>query len=97
MSLILKTKQGLQMKIEIDRYSAEALDELSNAILIEDWQNVKSECKRLKRQIRSYDPNDKYRKILKEDLKTSKKTRKAYETIMRYCLSPERISELLGE
>lgn len=85
------------MKLEFERYSPDAIDDIFNEILIEDWRNVRSECKRLKRQIKYIPENDEYRKILEEDLKVSKKTRKAYETIMRYCLSPERIDELLGE
>jgi hypothetical protein len=86
------------MKIEIDRYSSDALDELFNAILIEDWRNVKDECKRLKSSLKKKIPEDHpYYNNVKEDLKNSKKTKKAYETIIRYCLSYDRATELLGE
>ena len=81
------------MKIEIDRYSAEALDEVFNAILVEDWNNVKDEYKNLKRKAK-VEPLPPF---LQEDLVYTKKVKKAYETLIRYCLPYGRAKELLGE
>jgi rRNA-processing protein FCF1 len=85
------------MKIEFSRYSSDALDEILNALVIEDWQTVKDEVKRLKRRLKDENINVSYKKTLEEDLKFNKKVKKAYETILRYCLPYERAKELLGE
>lgn len=85
------------MKLEFDRYSSEALDEIFNAILIEDWRNVREECKRIKKRIKEETQSSEWRHACEEDLEHNKKIRKAYETIIRYCLSYEKANELLGE
>lgn len=83
------------MKIEVDRYSSEALDQLFNAILIEDWKNVRDEYKRIKKRIKA-EQDENFGHVLIEDLKYNKKVKKAYETIIRYCLSHEESTQLLG-
>lgn len=85
------------MKLEFDRYSSEALDQIFNAILVEDWRNVRDECKRLKKRIKDEKENPAWTHACEEDLVYNKKVRKAYETVIRYCLSYEQANELLGE
>ncbi len=84
------------MKIEIDRNSHVAMDEIFNAILVEDWRIIKEECKRQKQRIKNDQPNA-YTSVLKEDLKHDKKVRKAYETIIRYSFSESEAKEILGK
>lgn len=78
------------MKIEIDRYSQEAMDQIFVAILADDYKNVKQELNRLKNSDLSLNCNN-------EDLKYHKKLRKAYKTIMRYCMTAQQIEEILGK
>jgi hypothetical protein len=84
------------MKIEFDRYSSEALDEIVNSILIEDWRNAKDEVKRLKKRLKN-PLGGEYLKTLETDLKFHKKVKKAYEAVLRYSLPYEQANELLGE
>ncbi len=78
------------MKIEIDRHSHEAMDEIFNAILVDDYKNVKQELNRLKNTDLSLNYNA-------DDLKYYKKLRKAYKTIMRYCMTASQVEETLGK
>jgi hypothetical protein len=78
------------MKIEIDRYSQEAMDQIFVAILADDYKNVKQELNRLKNSDLSLKCNN-------EDIKYHKKLRKAYKTIMRYCMTAQQIEEILGK
>lgn len=84
------------MKIEIDRNSHVAMDEIFNAILVEDWKSVKLECKRMKNRLENDQPNP-YTETLKRDLKHEKKIRKAYETLIRYCFNASEAEEIIGK
>ena len=81
------------MKIEIDRNSHVAMDEIFNAILLDDWRIVKEECKRTKERLKE----SQFKENLKRDLKHDKKVKKAYETIIRYCFSASEAEEILGK
>ncbi len=78
------------MKIEIDRYSQEAMDQIFVAILADDYKNVKKELNRLKNSDLSLSHNA-------EDLKYYKKLKKSYKTIMGYCMTATQLEEILGK
>lgn len=78
------------MKIEIDRHSHEAMDEIFTAILVDDYKNVKKELNRLKNSDLSLSHNA-------DDLKYYKKLKKSYKTIMGYCMTATQLEEILGK
>lgn len=75
------------MKIEID---ITAFDEIFKAIIVEDWQNTKKECDRLKAIENKFTHH-------KEDLKYQKKLKKAYERIIKYAFTAMEAEEILGK
>lgn len=85
------------MKIEVDRYSVAAIDEIVNEVLIEDWKAAKEEIKRIKKVLKAEHITDSHKEVLLEDLKDHKKLRKAYEVILRYSLPHETAKLILGE
>ena len=70
---------------------SEVFDDLFKKILIEDWKNVKSEIKRLKRL------ENRTRDGYEQELKFHKKLKKSYEYIIKYTHSYEEAEEIIGK
>ena len=68
----------------------EALDDLYRKMIVEDWRLVKQEIKSLKK----YENLPPHRQ---EDLKYSKKLKKAYERIIRYHYTRDEALEIIGK
>lgn len=84
------------MKIEFNRYSSEAIDQIINSILIDDYNMVRDEVRRLKNVLKKQESDSALYKVYQEDLKFNKKVKKAYATILRYSLPYEEANDLLG-
>lgn len=73
------------MKIDLNQ---EFCDQIFKQILVEDWETIKKEIKRL----------NKFENRINhlEDIKYQKKIKKAYETIIRYTHSYDEANEIVG-
>ena len=80
------TQRTRLMLVEIDQ---QTLDDMFKKVLVEDWKSIKREIKDLKSREVLLDHH-------KEDLKYTKKNKKAYERLIRYTHTHDESEEILG-